>query len=747
MRLAWVLRCEVLALLGILAGCGGGGGSGPTGSLPPPSVTLTSSKSDVAVNGTVTLDWSSNNASACTASGAWSGSLGPSGSQSVAVARTATYSISCTGSGGTANANVAINAWQAPSASITADSTAVLPNNAVTLNWSSQNATTCTGGGALQGSLATTGSQLSGALTSTATFSVACSNPAFPPITSSVIVTVSPTMTLAVTVNYQAPGAPIRNAAGTRFVPDWSHPVLNPVPFVYVELDNAAGQPVQTTFADANGVAQFTNLDPKLVYTPVIQSRIQYAPLGLDFVVLNNTAPLDTARGTFRGRYGPYSAAAPAFTAGTKLVNQSVMVTAADGWDAAANVLVDANRAAGPYALLASAVTEAQVVSAATGLAAPTWRPLTILWSVNNKGGLSAPPENFDQGIAVGSGGFWTNGHNAIDASGAPTGAPVLEDFIYLSGDRTFELMEIYPFVMSHEMGHFSQALFSTIQSPGGSHSYSDYEDPLLAWVEGDASGIAALVLNTPQQRRVFTVSGEIVVSIPDISNNTVNGNPQSWPVGWFQESTTTGLMWAVYNPTGTVRLSAPATLAPMFSSAWRQGPWLNTIWAYVTLLKQGNPSAAAAIDSQSASHGIVSVGNDVWGSAETHAGNRAARDTLPPYTLVSLGPQPIQVCSVGAPLEYNLAGNVRLLRLQGDGATHTLTVQGVAGTVPIVGRDISLVTPGSSTISISGAVPVQGVAVSIGECGVAAGEFAADTAACSDPAPPAEQCWSVTWQ
>jgi hypothetical protein len=740
---AFKIPCHfALAFLGILAGCGGGGG----GSAPSPTVTITSSASNVAVKGSVTLTWSSTNATGCSASGAWSGSLGPSGSSSATVAQTSKYSIACTGGGGTANGSVSVTAWSAPTAKITADNTAVLSNNSVTLNWASQNANKCAGGGGLSGSLATSGSQLTRALTSTTTYSVVCSNPVFPTATSTVTVTVSSTLTLAVAVQYQVPGAPIIDTAMAFFIPDWVHPVLSPVPFVYVELDNPTGQMVQTAFADANGVALFSGLNPTVVYTPVIQSRIQYTPLSLDFVVLNNSAPLDTAQGTFRGRYGPYSAAAPAYTPGTKLANQSIAITTPDGWNTLTNTLVDANRVAGPYVLLASAVTEAQIVSAATGLAAPTWRPLTILWSVKNKGGLAAPPNNYDQSIVTGSGGFWASGHNAIDAIGTPSGAPTAEDFIYLSGDPTFEAMDIYPFVMTHEMGHFTQAQFSTEQSPGGQHSYTDYQDPLLAWIEGNASGIAALVLNTPQQRRVVTVSGEIIVGISDISNNTVDGNPQSWPVGWFQESTTTGIMWAIYNPKGTVGLSAAADLAPMFSTAWQQGPWLNSIWAYLNLLKQSNPTAAAAVDVLSTSHGVVSAGNDVWGSTETHPGNRSAQDVLPPYTGVSLG-QTLQVCSAGAPLEYNKAGNVRMLRLQGDGASHTLTINGPAGTVPIVGRNVSLVTPGSTTFSISGIVPPQGLVVTVGECAVVGGEFSSQTAACSDPTPPVEQCWSVNLQ
>jgi hypothetical protein len=660
--MTWDVRVQALALFTAFAvsGCGGGSGSS-TASAPAPTATLSSSIANVPSDGSVTLTWSSTNATSCTASGSWGGSLAMSGSQSVVVTQNSTYSLSCSGSGGNATASVTVTA--AP-------------------------------------------------------------------------------MVLAVTVQYQRPGAPVINTAGTFYVPDWAHPVVAPVPYVYVEVDDPTGQAVQATYADANGVATFTGLDPRVQYTPQIRSQINYPPLGMDFEVLNNTAPLDTSQGKFRLRYSSYSTSFPAYTP-SNLVQQALTVTAPDGWDASMGKLVDANRVAAPYELLAYASFEAVTVSdAAGGLAV---RPLTILWTVANKGGLAAPPDNYDQGTVTGSGGFYASGHGSINASGTDSGSNLAEDYIFLSGDQTTEAMDIYPTVMTHEMGHFAQALFSTSQSPGGNHSYNDYEDFTLAWIEGSASGISALVMNTPTQNRLAYVSGEIVVGVYDISNNTISGNHQSWPIGWYQESTTTAMMWAAYNPKGTMHLSAAATLAPMFSAAWEQGPYLNSIWAYAYLLKQDNPVVATAIDAWSAAHNIVTAGNDAWGTIETHTGNRTAQDSLPPYTTINIG-QTVQVCSAGAPLEYNKESNSRYLFLKGDGASHTLSAQGPPGTVPLLSG--SIFTAGSASTSQSGVVPPEGVATLVGDCSVSYSQFSSDTAACSEPvAPPAEQCWSVTWQ
>ena len=657
--MTWDYRFQALALVAIAAldGCSGGSSGG---GVPAPTAALASSITNVAINGSVTLTWSSTNATSCTASGSWSGALATSGSKDVVVAQNSTYTLACSGAGGSA--------------------------------------------------------------------------------TASVVVAAAP-MVLAVTVRYQSPGPPVVGTSG-YYVPDWAHPIVAPVPYVFVELDDPTGKAVQTTYANSKGIATFTGLDPRVQYTPQIQSRISNPALGMDFEVLNNTAPTDTSQGSFRARYPRYSTSFPAYTP-TSLVQQSLVVTAPDGWDAPTKKLVDANRVAAPYELLAFAAFEAITVSAAAGGA--IWQPLTILWSIANKGGLAAPPDNYDQGTVTGSGGFYSSSHGSIDSSGTDSGSSVLEDYIYLSGDQTTEAMDIYPTIMAHEMGHFAQALFSTLDSPSGDHSYDDYEDFTLAWVEGSASGIAALVMKTPTQDRLAYVAGEIIVDIVDISDNTVSGNPQTWPIGWYQETTTTAMMWAAYDPQGSMRLSAAATLAPMFSTAWYQGPYLNSLWAYDYLLKQANPAAAAAIDSWSAAHNIVSAGNDEWGAAEINVGNTTAQESLPPYTTINIG-QAVQVCSAGAPLDYNKESNVRYLFLAGDGASHTLTAQGPTGTVPVLGG--FAFTAGSTSTSLSGTVPVEGGVTYVGDCSVSYSQFSSDMAACSQPvAPPVQQCWNVTWQ
>lgn len=120
-----------------LAACGGGvGASGspsasPSGSNPPPApgpnaptLSLSASPTVVNGNGGTTLSWSSSNATSCSASGGWSGAKALSGSEAIsALASTATFSLNCTGTGGTVSRSVTVTV----SASFVVD-TAWAPN-------------------------------------------------------------------------------------------------------------------------------------------------------------------------------------------------------------------------------------------------------------------------------------------------------------------------------------------------------------------------------------------------------------------------------------------------------------------------------------------------------------------------------------------------------------------------------------------------------------------------------------------
>lgn len=165
--------------------CTGSGGSASqsvtvtvASSPAPPTVSLTASPTSVSSGGTTTLSWSSTNATACTASGAWSGAQPTSGTHaSGPLSSDSTFTLTCTGTGGTAalSATVTVAAnTPAPTVTLTASPTSVAAGGMTTLSWNSTDATGCTASGGWSGTRPTSGSESSAALQAATTFTLSC---------------------------------------------------------------------------------------------------------------------------------------------------------------------------------------------------------------------------------------------------------------------------------------------------------------------------------------------------------------------------------------------------------------------------------------------------------------------------------------------------------------------------------------------------------------------------------------------
>ena len=93
------------SLLFVIASCGGGGGGGSTPEPPVPGASITLSISDdkIYLGNTVTLSWTTSNASSCTASGSWSGSKALSGSETITPDSEGqkSFTLTCSNSAGT----------------------------------------------------------------------------------------------------------------------------------------------------------------------------------------------------------------------------------------------------------------------------------------------------------------------------------------------------------------------------------------------------------------------------------------------------------------------------------------------------------------------------------------------------------------------------------------------------------------------------------------------------------------------
>lgn len=100
----------------LISSCGGGGGGGGEPAAPPPpppspTATISIEPSTAYVYEAVSVTWSSTNASACTASGDWSGAKSTSGTESISFETIGekTLTVECTGSGGSASASATVS--------------------------------------------------------------------------------------------------------------------------------------------------------------------------------------------------------------------------------------------------------------------------------------------------------------------------------------------------------------------------------------------------------------------------------------------------------------------------------------------------------------------------------------------------------------------------------------------------------------------------------------------------------------
>lgn len=164
----------------------------PTPSTPSPSITFTALSQNLSYNTSTTLNWSSQNANSCVASGAWSGTRPTSGSQSTGnLTENRTYQLKCTGPGGSMTKNLSIvvasgpaqnppppppPSVPSPTVSLSVANVSLAYNTATTLSWSSTDATSCIASGNWSGQKASSGSESTGNLTSSKTYTLTCSN-------------------------------------------------------------------------------------------------------------------------------------------------------------------------------------------------------------------------------------------------------------------------------------------------------------------------------------------------------------------------------------------------------------------------------------------------------------------------------------------------------------------------------------------------------------------------------------------
>ncbi len=174
---------------------------------PSPTVTIALVPSDLAIGSAAALTWSATTATACEASGAWTGSVPISGTQSISpsAAGTYDYGITCTGPGGSSSATAELTVSGLVTTSIAANPTTITVGDTVTLTWTSSNAASCSGVEAGSGSLALNGTQtVSPSSAGSYTYQLVCTGAGG-----------NSSSSVTITVNAKTPTAPAGGGGGT----------------------------------------------------------------------------------------------------------------------------------------------------------------------------------------------------------------------------------------------------------------------------------------------------------------------------------------------------------------------------------------------------------------------------------------------------------------------------------------------------------------------------------------------------
>ncbi|MEM7081628.1 MAG: FG-GAP-like repeat-containing protein [Pseudomonadota bacterium] len=160
-------------------------GSQPGGAINPappgvnaPAVTLIANPSTIQTGQTAMLVWEGRNVDRCVGGGGWSGERNTTGTESTTtLSDDTTYTLRCDGPNGQIVGSVVVNVFNPnppPTLSFSANPATIDGGTASTLSWSASNADFCVASGGWSGMQTLVGSQSTGALNETSTYTLAC---------------------------------------------------------------------------------------------------------------------------------------------------------------------------------------------------------------------------------------------------------------------------------------------------------------------------------------------------------------------------------------------------------------------------------------------------------------------------------------------------------------------------------------------------------------------------------------------
>ena len=389
---------------------------------------------------------------------------------------------------------------------------------------------------------------------------------------------------------------------------------------------------LDTTITDDNGDYAFTDVAASTDVRVRVRAELQRAGApGWDVEVRDNTS--DT--GSPLSQRPVYVVQWDAFNTGVNNISDADF-TATTGWDGSAYT---GTRAAAPMAIIDQIYTGMLAITSEPGYENEVFAPLDAFWSVNNTltGSL-----DIDAGELTAS--FY---RGDIDS-------------LFLLGDANTDTEEFDDHVTMHEWGHYFEDVFSRSDSFGGPHTIGESLDARLAFGEGWATALAAIILEEQQycDTGAAGTSGGF-----GLSTESENRGPQ----GWMNEMSVATFIYDLWDTnvdsdadgTDTGSIGFGPILDTMF------GPQASTeaftsLFSFATELRtQLNGADLAFVDAQLDRENIERTMLDIWGSSQGMIATapNAGRDVLPLYTDMPVDGSPLEIC-VNSDYDNHREGN-----------------------------------------------------------------------------------------
>jgi hypothetical protein len=397
-------------------------------------------------------------------------------------------------------------------------------------------------------------------------------------------------------------------------------------------IDSLTGSTLATVASSSSGTYSFSGISSSSV------KLVIYAQMVTPSVIIEDNTNSDAV-------YAVITAAINLET------DNSFEVNIPSGWSGtAASGSYSSPRMAAPFAILDDIYTSvAKFNSARSGISFPE---LKVNWSINN---IGSPGDKSDGDIGTS---HWDGSE------------------LYILGKADSDTDEYDTHVIVHEWGHYFESKLGRSDNIGGSHSGGDVLDPRVAFGEGFATALSAMMLYP--NVTYFDTLGTRQQS--GWGQNLESGSNSSNP-GWFSEASVQLILYDLFDSDSDTNDTVSLGIGPLYDvmvGEQKTTSSFTTLFSFISALKTANSSSATAIDTVVNARGITTIA-DAWGTGESQNGGLSTN--LPVYNTLTVG-NSLNVTLVGgySSSTSNKLSNNRLFKFTGNGSTVAVTAQTSGG-------------------------------------------------------------------